>query len=206
MRKLFWTIWCLLPLGGVAYHFGPGQERMLLDRADAAAREARGAADLAAGIEGDAAAEHWARAAEQFEAALELLPAGHDGTRARLTLERAKCRMLCGQLPEANADLSALVDELAHERADPDPELLADARRTYASSEYYMTWLSRLEGAPREEWEPRIEAARQTYKLLAQDEGLGEEQRRGLQEDLEASIRLARMELSELQGLPLPSQ
>ena len=53
-----------------------------------------------------------------------------------------------------------------------------------------------------------MESARQAYKLLAE-----EAEKRGdaaaakkHREDLEASIRLARMDLSELQGLPLPSQ
>ena len=99
------------------------------------------------------------------------------------------------------------MDELA---ADPaaDPTLLADARSTLANSQYYMTWLMRLEGLGREAWEPEVEAARQNYKLLAE-----EAEKRGdaaaakkHREDLEASIRLARMDLSELQGLPLPSQ
>ena len=31
-----------------------------------------------------------------------------------------------------------------------------------------ITWLMRLEGHSREEWEPEIEAARQTYRLLAE--------------------------------------
>src|SRR5262245_35275007 len=205
MRKLLWTVWCLLPLGGAAYHFGPGQVRMELDRTADATRAARAEARLAAESEGDAAAAHWERASKLYAEALELLPAGRDQDRARLTLERAKCRMLCSELPEANNDLALLVDELARDPA-AEPALLADARRTYASSEYYMTWLARLEGVPREEWEPRIEAARQTYKLLAQAEGLGETERVALEEDLESSIRLARMQLSELQGLPLPSQ
>ena len=46
---------------------------------------------------------------------------------------------------------------------------------------------------------------RQTYKLLAQEER-DDAKKLALQEDLESSIRLARMDLSELQGLPLPSQ
>jgi hypothetical protein len=66
----------------------------------------------------------------------------------------------------------------------------------------------RLEGQPAEVWEPEIEGARQNYRLLAEqaaargDAGALKKN----QEDLESSIRLARMELSELQGLPLPSQ
>jgi hypothetical protein len=66
----------------------------------------------------------------------------------------------------------------------------------------------RLEGAPREEWEPEIEGARQTYKLLAgQAEERGQDELGArLRQDLESAIRLARMDLTELQGLPLPSQ
>jgi hypothetical protein len=71
-----------------------------------------------------------------------------------------------------------------------------------------MTWLMRLEGEPRETWEPEIESARQTYRLLAEQAETSSDpvQAKKSCEDLAASIRLARMELSELQGLPLPSQ
>src|SRR5262245_3699760 len=100
MRKLFWTLWCLLPLAGAAYHFGPGQVRLVCDRTADAAEAARAEAQLAAECVPSAAAKHWQSAAELYQQALELLPAGNDAQRWRLTLERAKCRMLCGQLPE----------------------------------------------------------------------------------------------------------
>jgi hypothetical protein len=77
----------------------------------------------------------------------------------------------------------------------------------------------RLEGAPREEWEPEIEASRQNYKLLAEDPtskctsagaacDKGDEQVASVRaaENLESAIRLERMSLTDLQGLPLPSQ
>jgi hypothetical protein len=77
-----------------------------------------------------------------------------------------------------------------------------------ANAQYYMTWLMRLEGLGRDAWEPEIESARQTYKLLAeQAEQRGDTPAaKTHQEDLESAIRLARLDLSELQGLPLPSQ
>src|SRR5262249_43225614 len=111
------------------------------------------------------------------------------------------------KLPGAHEDLKGLVEEL---KEDPNAEaqVLAEARTALAGSQYYMTWLMRLEGQPREVWEPEIEAARQTYRLLAEqsaakgDSGNAKKH----QEDLESAIRLARMDLSELQGLPLPSQ
>jgi hypothetical protein len=66
----------------------------------------------------------------------------------------------------------------------------------------------RLEGAPREEWEPEIEASRQNYKLLAEDKSLSRDGELVslAAENLESAIRLERMSLSDLQGLPLPSQ
>ena len=71
-----------------------------------------------------------------------------------------------------------------------------------------MTWLLRLEGQPRERWEPEIDAAQQSYRLLAeQAEQDGDLNSLSLcQDDLESSVRLARMDIGELQGLPLPSQ
>ena len=71
-----------------------------------------------------------------------------------------------------------------------------------------MTWLMRLEGMPEEEWMPEIEAARQHYTQLTLDaEKIGDtELAVRSAEDLESTIRLARMDLGELQALPLPSQ
>ena len=83
-----------------------------------------------------------------------------------------------------------------------------EAREALANAQYYMTWLMRLEGLSNDEWEPEIESARQSYKLLAeQDDARGDQaaaQRH--REDLESVIRLARLDLSELQGLDLPKQ
>ena len=83
--------------------------------------------------------------------------------------------------------------------------MVSDIRSTLAGSQYYMTWLLRLEGEPREKWTPLIEGARQNYRLLAEEAGDEKtaEQRR---KDLDSTIRLARLDLSELQGLPIPTQ
>jgi hypothetical protein len=66
----------------------------------------------------------------------------------------------------------------------------------------------RLEGEPKDLWEPEIEAARQGYRLLAEQAEINgdADAAKKHRQDLESSIRLARMELSELQGLSLPSQ
>lgn len=211
MRRVMLLVWLVLPLAAGAYHYGPGQDRMRADRAAEAASRAEAAVAAAretAARDGDDAARGlWADAEAAFTEALAELPAGRVDAARSLRLERAKAQMFISQLPEARQELGALVDELA---ADPtsDPALLADARGALANAQYFTTWLMRLEGAPREEWEPEIEASRQNYKLLAEQSARsgGAEASAATRENLESAVRLARMELSELAGLPLPSQ
>lgn len=211
MRKLLLFVWLCLPVGAAAYHYGPGQDRVRVDRAaEAVARAekaARAAREIAAKEGDDAARDSWSEAESAYTEALELLPAGKSAETRAIRLERAKAQMFVSQLPEARRDLGALVDELVDDPAS-DPRLLADARGALANAQYYATWLMRLEGAPREEWEPEIEASRQNYKLVAeQSSGVGDPKlATESRQNLEASIRLARAELSDLQGLPLPSQ
>jgi hypothetical protein len=181
----------------LAYHFGPGQIQQKLD---ATAKKLSEAQRLVA-------AEDHAGAVDAFNDALKLLPEGHSAEARKIRLQRAKAQMLAKQLPEANADLTVLVDELSNDGA-ADAKLLAEARSVLANSQYYLTWLMRLEGLPKEVWEPEIESSRQIYRHLAEQarsSGDSAAAKTHL-EDLESAIRLARMDLSELQGLPLPSQ
>lgn len=197
MRSIVYSVWCLVPVMVGAYHFGPGQERLVLDSAATLLQEAGAHAE----------AEEWAAAEGKYEQALALLPASELATARRARLERAKAQMFIKELPRAHASLKSLVDELEQD-AGVDHGMLADARSALANSQYYMTWLMRLEGQPRDRWEPEIESARQTYRLLAQNaEAMGDQQASlKNRQDLESVIRLARMEISDLQGLPIPSQ
>jgi tetratricopeptide (TPR) repeat protein len=197
MRKLVLVVWLMIPVVAWAYHYGPGQDQMLLDEAST----------LIGRAESHAAAEEYEQAAAAYEEVLTLLPGAMVGTAQRVRLERAKAQMLAKQLPEARADLQSLLTDLTADQQ-ADPKLTEEVRSTLANSQYYMTWLMRLEGRSREEWEPEIEAARQNYRLLAeksQDRGDSESLKQR-QEDLESTIRLARLDLKDLQGLPLPSQ
>lgn len=197
MRTLLFVGWLMVPVVAGAWHFGPGQEKLALDRAGLALRAA----------DAHAAKGELARAEELYETALRLLPPGQTAVARQIRLERAKAQMQISKLPVAHDDLKTLVEEL---KDDPqaDAKVLAEARQALASASYYMTWLMRLEGEPREHWEPEIESARQTYRLLAENaEKSGNAlAAKSYREDLESAIRLARMELTELQGLPLPSQ
>ncbi|HVS19112.1 MAG TPA: hypothetical protein VMT18_10975 [Planctomycetota bacterium] len=210
MRKLVLFVWLLLPVGAAAYHYGPGQERLRVDEAAEAAARARDAAALARQVQADqgdlAAKRHWAEAEAAYTEALAALPGARSDEGRRLRLERATAMMQVSKLPDARRELLALVDELEAD-VDVDPELIADARSTLGNAQYYTTWLLRLEGEPRDVWEPEIEAARQNYKLVAaRAESAGDDERSRVEgENLEAALRLARMDLTELQGLPLPS-
>ena len=197
MRKLALVTWLLVPVLVGAYHYGPGQKQLLLDDV----------AGILAEADRHAANAEWAEAEERYEAALNLLPPEQVAEARRIRLERAKAQMLAAKLPTAHQDLKSLVQEL-EEDGKADRRLLSEARSSLANAQYYMTWLMRLEGQPKEKWEPEIEGARQTYRLLAEQaeyDGNDESCQKN-REDLESAIRLARMDLSDLQGLPLPSQ
>ena len=197
MRVLLVVGWLLIPVAAGLWHYGPGQEQMQLDAA----------AEVLARADQCVAAQDWTEAVNLYDEALKRLPAGKVVEQRRIRLEKCKAQLLAHQLPEAHAELRTLVEELQVEEGTP-TDLLTEARATQAQSQYYMTWLMRLEGQPREVWEPEIEAARQTYRLLEEHaEASGDTQAtRKNQEDLESAIRLARLDLNELQGLPIPSQ
>lgn len=199
MRTLFLTGWLVLPIGAWAFHEGPGQDLVALEDTDAVLVAAH---DAAAGGK-------WKQAVQRYEEAIKLMPASlADGPgrilqdRARLELNKA--RMQASQLPTAREDLEVMMEHFEQEK-DADPELVAATRQQLARAQFYTTWLMRLEGVPREEWEPEIDAARQNYRLLAErseDAGV----LAAHQKDLEAAIRLSRIEIEDLQGLPLPSE
>jgi hypothetical protein len=197
MRTLVLLGWLMVPVLFGAYHYGPGQEKLRLDDVS---RVLSDADRLAAG-------EQWQAASSRYEEALKLLPDGRADEARRIRLQRAKVQMFDHQLPEANVALRDLVDQMEDDKT-ADPKVRDEARETLANAQYYMTWLMRLEGLGAQEWEPEIESARQTYRLLAEKaEAAGDQaSARKHREDLESAIRLERLELAELQGLDIPKQ
>ncbi len=195
MRTYLLVTWLSLPALGVAYHYGPGQDRLKLDEAARLVAVARAEIDD----------EDYERAAKSYAAALAQLPAGHKVAAWSLRLEKAKAQMLAQELPAAAGDLQSLVEEVEQDQQASE-ELRQQARLSLANAQFYMTWLLRLEGKTQAEWLPQAEAARQNYRLLAERAQDDPSRREKLEQDLEATIRLERMELEDLQGLPLPSQ
>lgn len=197
MRILILAAWLLVVPLLLAIDWGPGQAWIKEDKTAENMKKA----------EQQAANQDYAAAVDSYNEALSMLPEGRKAEAWRIRLERDKAMMLAKKLPEAHADLQNLVEELQKD-ATVDRQVLADARAAYANAKYYMTWVMRLEGLARDVWEPEIEAARQTYKLLAEESDKAGQPAAAKKhrEDLEAAVRLARLDLSELQGLPLPSQ
>lgn len=198
MRNILLVTWLLVPIGAWAYHEGPGQDRKALEATDAVLVGAHQAAEQG----------QWKEAVRQYEEALKTLPKNPDAIDKRITqrlqIELNKARMQASGLPVAREELEVLVEQMVEDK-DSDPQLLREARQALARSQFYSTWLMRLEGLDRTAWEPEIEAARQNWRLLAEQAGSKEEAARH-QGDLEAAIRLERMEIEDLQGLPLPSE
>ncbi|MCP4846742.1 MAG: hypothetical protein GY899_02205 [Verrucomicrobiaceae bacterium] len=197
MSKSFILLWLLVPLAAAAYHYGPGQDKLRAD--DVAAHIARAKAHLDA--------EQFSEAVTAFDQAISEMPPGQAKEIPRLRLEKAKAQMQCSGLPQAHKDLVSLLDDLGKNTATP-PALIAETKSTLANAQYYMTWLLRLEGHAKEIWEPVIESSRQNYRAAAEfsaQTGQPEAEEKA-RENLEAAIKLARVDLGELQGLPLPSQ
>ena len=198
MRNILLSCWLVLPVGAWAYHEGPGRDCAALEATSAVAAAAYEAAEA-----GD-----WELAVREYQAALEALPADPDAyderVGHRLVLELNKARMQSQGLIEARDELASLVETM-QAAPDADDTLLRDARQALARAQFLKTWLMRLEGLDRKVWEPEIEAARQNWRWLAEQAPTEAEQTLHC-EDLEAAVRLARMEMEDLQGLPLPSE
>jgi hypothetical protein len=198
MRNILLVAWLALPIGAWAYHEGPGQDREQLEQLDATVVAAHAAADSG----------RWKDAVRGYEQALKELPKNPDAldktVQQRLQIELAKARMQASGLPDARHELETLVEQMTGDQH-TDPVLLRDARQALARAQFFSTWLMRLEGKPREEWEPEIEAARQNWRWLAEQAGDAKEVA-AHQRDLESAIRLERLAIEDLQGLPLPSE
>ena len=196
VRRALIVLWLLAPTALLAWHFGPGQEKLAKDKVQEHLSTAKS-------LEGH---EKWAEAVKAYEAAIAALPADETRTRNKLRLAHAKAQMRAGDLPEAMESLEGLLAEV--EKVGDQPDTAREIRGTQAAFRYYAAWLMRLEGASSEEWTEQVDQSRQHYRLLAEKaQSKGEvEQVEAYEKNLEASVRLARMDLSELKAMTLPKE
>ncbi len=194
MRITLLILWLTVPLAFAAYHYGPGQDRLKKDDAAAFLKDARSTAP-----------DDEAAAIEKLEGALAALPESAVAESRQIRFSLAKARMEGPDLPRGHDELASLLRELT---ADPtaDQGLKNDTQSALATAKYYMTWLMRLEGLGEEEWMPEIEASRQHFRSLAeQAEKTGDAMVLATAKgNLENAIKLARMDLTDLEGQPLP--
>lgn len=195
MRRFLTILWLLVPIAIIAWHYGPGQNAMSRDRAAQFISDARMAESKS----------EWKNARELYRLAIMNVPDGDTDLRLALNLSHAKTRMYTGELPEAMEQVDGLLDESL--RTTQNRALQDEIRSTSGLMHYYVAWLMRLEGAETEEWTEQTETARQHFRLLAEQAGPANDgSAEPYEKNLEAVIRLARMDLSELKGLPLPSE
>jgi hypothetical protein len=196
LRRSLVVLWLLVPTALLAWHFGPGQERLAKDMV-------QHHLSIAKSLEGH---ENWSEAVKAYEAAIAALPADETQTRNKLRLAHAKAQMRAGDLPEAMEGLEGLLAEM--EKSNEDPDTTREVRSTQAAFRYYAAWIMRLEGASSEEWTEQVDQSRQHFRLLAekaQSKGQAK-QVEDYEKNLEAAVRLARMDLSELKAKPLPKE
>lgn len=190
-RKMFAGAWLLAPVAMIGVHFGPGQSAVAQDRVSTAVRFATAAE----------AKSDWAAAVDAWKAAIGAVPEKDADQRVKLTLKYQQARVMHGELPQALEDTAALLTQAQSAKVSEPVERAV--RAELAAMHYWAAWLMRLEGASAEEWEPVCNQARQHFRFLAETETPGEDAQK---KNLESTIRLARMDLSELQGLPLPKE
>jgi hypothetical protein len=192
-KKILFALWLLVPVALLAYHFGPGQAQLGTERAARAIAAARALET----------AEAWPEAAQAWAEALAATPADKTSARFQLRLAHANARIFVGELPEAMEDMEKLLTETQAAKADM--ALQQEVRGSLGSARYYTAWLMRLEGAATDEWLIQSESARQHFRLLA-EETKNTPQLAAFEKNLEATVRLEQMDLSELQGVPLPKK
>ena len=193
-KNLFILLWALAPVALLAYHYGPGQNEL-------AREDAKASIPAALDFEAD---EQWQQAIDAYNDALAALPETETTKRQQLQLARANARIYIGELPEAMLAMEHLLNETAK---GSNSNLESKVRSSLASAQYYTGWLMRLELAEKKEWKEPLEKARQNFRLLAEQTAKTDAKASGdHQKNLEAVVRLARMDLSEVQALPLPKK
>jgi hypothetical protein len=198
VKRWLILLWILMPLPVVVWHFGSGQQWLARDRAHALLVKA----EKAEGHGGWAESEALYR-----EAANHLGTAGSDKPlKARLDMALARVRYRQG----GAVDSIDRMDRILADAAFPSlPEALQrEARELAGRIHYYAAWVLRLEGAQRDLWMEEAEFARQNFRMLAETAlGAGRTNYSLLQQtNLESTVRLERMSLTELMARPLPEE
>jgi hypothetical protein len=192
-RKIIILLWCAVPLLAIAWHYGPGQTALARDHAASHLNSARAFA----------AQEDYEQSLQNFAATLADLPA-EDPARAPIELEQAVVTAASGDLLLGIEQMSDLLKRLA-DQGQGNETLARATRSELGEAHYHAAWLMRLEGASTDEWTAEADAARQHFRLLTETASDASDEEMSAK-NLESVIRLQRLDLNELMGLPLPKK
>jgi F0F1-type ATP synthase membrane subunit b/b' len=207
MRAFIIMIWLMIPIG-MAYHcFSP--EGAASRRQDAVSKrwdEARETVQAASEAGGKDETERLLTEARiQYEEAIKMLPKSKENHihRNQMALENALVMLKQGLVEESLQEIEGLMEAI---RAGDWPESYEDNfRAVVAAGTYQAAVEMRMRGYNREEWASVADDARQQYCMLAgKYEAMDSASSRVLKRNLEATLRLVRMDLAFLEGAPLP--
>ena len=196
MKKYLILLWLLLPLPVVVLHFGRGQQWLARDKAHACIVAAQALETQA----------NWQEADRLYRDAAKFIGTGEPDVKLRLDLAQVRTRYRQGDAVAAIDQMAKVVNDPAF--ASMPVAYRREARELAGRIHYYAGWVMRLEGARRELWMEEAELARQNYRLLTENGfAAGKSQFAQTQQtNLESSVRLQRMSMSELMARPLPEE
>jgi hypothetical protein len=196
MKKYFVLLWLLLPLPLIVLHFGRGQQWLARDRAHAI---------IIRGQEAEQR-EDWKTADELYNQAAGFISSDQKDIKLRIDLARVRTSHRSGEAMAAIDGSISLLDDAAFSTMPV--EFRREAREVAARVHYYSAWVMRLEGASRELWMEQAELARQNFRLLAEKENAdaSAEYVQSQKVNLESSIQLQRLGLTDLMARPLPKE
>ncbi|MBI9018321.1 MAG: hypothetical protein JEZ07_13795 [Phycisphaerae bacterium] len=201
MRKILFLVWLLVPVGLIYFHYGPGQKYKAIDRAMHWVEIANDLSDIA---QQSGKPEDWQKVIVNYDKALAVLEDKDDRASERLNLARSHAMVYQGELFEAIGQLEQQLIDVADKKMEE--KFQDEVRDTLARAQFGAAWVMRLEGADTDLWMEQAEKARQNFRLLAEQNLQTDQLADEHQKNLEATIRMERMDASVIKGIPLPPE
>lgn len=196
MKRWLLLLWILIPLPVVVWHFGAGQEWLARDRAHALLTQAAEAESRQA----------WPQAEAFYKEAADFVKNSEPVVKTQLDIALARTRYRQGGAVDSIELIDRVISDAGFSKQ---PEAQQrEARELAGRIHYYAAWVLRLEGAQRDLWMEEAELARQNFRMLSEQTLAAGQTNYSLlqQTNLESSVRLQRMSLTELMGKPLPEE
>lgn len=155
----------------------------------------------------DTAAEQWGAAADAYQQVEELLTDADQVETARIRWSKARARVRSGAIWDGAADLEQILEDM-----EGHPEQIAlsrAAREELAVAHYFGARLLRLAGEPAKLWRSEAIKSRQHFRYLAEtasEAGASGTVVRSLEDNVERTIELEQMDMSDLEARPLPRE